>query len=95
MKKAELAKKVAAACDLSDAAGAKALEAVFEAIKQELAEGQKVAIPQFGSFEPRDRAARQGRNPQTGASIEIAASRTVGFKPATALKQAVAIDKGA
>ena len=55
-----------------------------------VASGDRVAVAGFGTFEPRERSARTGRNPQTGQPIEIAASVAPAFKPATAFKQAVA-----
>jgi DNA-binding protein HU-beta len=90
MNKSELRDAVAAATDLSGAQADKAVSAVLQSIASALAAGDKVTLPGFGTFETRDRAARQGRNPQTGESMEIAASTSVGFKPAAQLKQAVA-----
>jgi DNA-binding protein HU-beta len=55
-----------------------------------VAAGDRVTLPGFGTFEPRSRAARSGRNPQTGEVMQIAASKAPAFKPATAFKQAVA-----
>ncbi|KRK23857.1 transcriptional regulator [Lactobacillus delbrueckii subsp. delbrueckii DSM 20074 = JCM 1012] len=66
-----------------------AVDAVFEAIQEDLAKGEKVQLIGFGTFEVRDRAARKGRNPQTGAEIEIPASKVPAFKPGKALKDAV------
>ena len=68
---------------------AAATEAVFDHIAESLAAGERVQIPGFGSFDVRSRAARQGRNPQTGATIQIAASKGVGFKAGKGLKDAV------
>ena len=67
-----------------------ALASVLDTISDSVANGDKVTLPGFGTFETRDRAARQGRNPQTGETMEIAASTSVGFKPGAQLKQAVA-----
>lgn len=67
-----------------------AVDAVVGAISGALAQGDKVVIPGFGTFEVRERAARTGRNPQTGEALQIAASKAAAFKPASALKQAVA-----
>jgi DNA-binding protein HU-beta len=66
-----------------------AFDAVFKAISDYLTEGERVSIHAFGSFSVSTRAARQGRNPATGASITIAASKNVKFKPARDLKDAV------
>jgi DNA-binding protein HU-beta len=68
----------------------KAVSAVLEAITAELAAGNRVQLAGYGTFETKTRAARTGRNPKTNETIEIAASTSVGFKPAKALKDAVA-----
>jgi len=65
------------------------LDAVLVEIAQVLEDGEQVVLPGFGTFEVRDRAARMGRNPQTGAEIDIAASKAPAFKPAAALKRRV------
>ncbi len=62
---------------------------MFSTIEAFLAEGEKVQLIGFGNFEVRERAARKGRNPQTGAEIEIAASKVPAFKAGKALKDAV------
>jgi DNA-binding protein HU-beta len=89
MNKTELRDAVAEASDLSAAQADKVLNAVLDSITSALASGDKVTLPGFGTFETRDRAARQGRNPQTGETIEIAASTAPAFKPGAGLKQAV------
>jgi DNA-binding protein HU-beta len=89
MNKTELRDAVAAAADLSGAQADKAVNAVLDSITSALASGDRVSLPGFGTFETRDRAARQGRNPQTGETMDIAASTSVGFKPGAQLKQAV------
>ncbi|MDZ5661735.1 HU family DNA-binding protein [Nocardioides sp. S-58] len=89
MNKRELADAVAESTGLSRSQAEGAVEAVAEAISKALAAGDKVTVPGFGTFDVRERAARTGRNPQTGESMDIAASRSAGFKPATALKQAL------
>lgn len=89
MNKTELRDAVAEASGLSGADADRALNAVLDSITSALASGDKVTLPGFGTFETRDRAARQGRNPQTGESIEIAASTAPAFKPGAQLKQAV------
>ncbi len=89
MTKKDLAQAVAGKTDLSASAAEDALNIAFEAIAAELAKGEDVKIAGFGNFETRERAARTGRNPQTGAEIQIAASTSVGFKAAAQLKRAV------
>ena len=66
-----------------------AIAAVFDSITAALAKGDKVQLVGFGTFEVRERAAREGRNPQTGKSIKIAASKVPAFKPGAGLKNAV------
>lgn len=87
--KAELIDNVASATGLTKKDATSAVDAVFESIQTSLSEGEKVQIIGFGNFEVRDRAARKGRNPQTGEEIEIAASKVPAFKPGKALKDAV------
>ncbi|MCC5894938.1 HU family DNA-binding protein [Alkalibacterium olivapovliticus] len=87
--KAELIEKVAASADLTKKDATAAVEAVFETIKDTLADGEKVQVIGFGNFEVRDRAARKGRNPQTGEEIQIPASKVPAFKAGKALKDAV------
>jgi DNA-binding protein HU-beta len=74
---------------LSKKQATEAFDAVFKAISDYLCEGERVSIHAFGSFGVSHRAARQGRNPATGASISIPASKNVKFKPARDLKDAV------
>ncbi len=62
------------------------VEAIFETMAESLKDDGKFAVPGFGTFTTKHRAARTGRNPQTGAAIEIAASNTVGFKVGSKLK---------
>ncbi len=87
--KAELVERVAAKTNLTKKDVTAAVEALFETVQDVLAEGEKVQVIGFGTFEVRDRAARKGRNPQTGEEIEIAASKVPGFKAGKALKDAV------
>ena len=68
---------------------AKSIDAVVEAITASLKKGEKVTWTGFGTFEVRNRAARMGRNPQTGAPLHIAASKTPAFKSGKGLKDAV------
>ncbi|QWC86624.1 HU family DNA-binding protein [Nocardioidaceae bacterium] len=89
MNKRELIDAVANGTDLDNKSAGAAVDAVIAAITDELGKGEKVSISGFGTFEIRTRSARSGRNPQTGESMEIKASTTAAFKPATALKQAL------
>ena len=89
MNKAELVDAVAESADISKASAARCVETVFERITSSLAAGDSVTIVGFGTFTVKSRAARTGRNPRTGASIQIAASRLPGFKAGKALKDAV------
>ncbi len=66
-----------------------AVQGVFDAVADGLVEGGRLSYPGFGTFNVKERAARKGRNPRTGASIDIAASKTVSFKPAPPLKEAL------
>ena len=89
MNRTELRDAIASEAGLSNAQADKALTATLDAITAALAKGDKVTLPGFGTFETRERAARQGRNPQTGESIDIAASTAPAFKAGAALKKAV------
>ena len=87
--KQDLIAKVAEATELTKKDSAAAVDAVFSAIESFLAEGEKVQLIGFGNFEVRERAARKGRNSQTGEEIEISASKVPAFKAGKALKDAV------
>jgi DNA-binding protein HU-beta len=87
--KAELIESVVEATGLNKKQSTAAVDAVFSSIQETLAKGEKVQLIGFGNFEVRDRAARTGRNPQTGEEIQIAASKVPAFKPGKALKDAV------
>jgi DNA-binding protein HU-beta len=89
MNKTDLINAVAEASELSKKDATKAVDAVFDSILNALKDGDKVQLIGFGNFEVRERAARKGRNPQTGEEIEIAASKVPAFKPGKALKDAV------
>ena len=89
MNKTELIDAIAAAADLPKASAGRALDAVVESITQTLKKGDQVTLVGFGTFAVKDRAAREGRNPQTGLTIQIKASKVPGFKPGKALKDAV------
>lgn len=89
MNKTDLITKVAENTDLSKKDASKAVDAVFDAITEALQNGEKVQLVGFGNFEVRERAARKGRNPQTGAEIDIPASKVPAFKPGKALKDGI------
>lgn len=89
MNKRAIIETIAADASIDLKAAEAALNAAVEAITAALVAGDPVSIPGFGIFETRARAARTGRNPHTGAAMEIAATRVPAFKPAGALKAAV------
>ncbi|MFM4749656.1 nucleoid-associated protein HU-beta [Aeromonas veronii] len=89
MNKSQLIDKIADGADISKAAAGRALDAFIDAVGEALKEGDQVALVGFGTFAIRERAARSGRNPQTGATIEIAAGKVPAFKAGKALKDAV------
>ena len=89
MNKAELVAAVAEKAGLSNKDAAKAVAAVFDAITDTLKAGDKVALVGFGTFAVKERAAREGVNPLTGAKISIAASKAPAFKAGKALKDAI------
>jgi DNA-binding protein HU-beta len=89
MNKAELIDAVAGSANLSKADAGRAVDAMVDAIASSLKRGQQVSIVGFGTFSVKHRAARSGRNPRTGDTIQIAASNVPGFKAGKALKDAV------
>jgi DNA-binding protein HU-beta len=89
MNKTELTETVAGATGLSQSDASNAVDAVFDTIIQVLARGDQVAIAGFGSFVVKARAARAGRNPQTGETIQIKAANAPTFKAGKAFKDAV------
>ena len=89
MNKTELVAAVAAKAELSKKDAEAAVAATFDAITAALAEGDKVALVGFGTFEVRARGERTGKNPRTGEAIKIAASKVPAFKAGKALKDAV------
>jgi DNA-binding protein HU-beta len=89
MNKTELVEAIAKDAKISKAAADKALKALTDTIEKELKKGEKVALIGFGTFEVSKRAARTGRNPQTGETIKIKAAKTPKFKAGKALKDAV------
>ncbi len=89
MNKSELAEAVAEAAGLSKADGARALDAVIDSITNTLKSGDTVSLVGFGTFQVKQRNARTGRNPRTGETIQIAASKVPSFKAGKGLKDAV------
>ncbi|MDX2367122.1 MAG: HU family DNA-binding protein [Colwellia sp.] len=89
MNKGQLVDKIAESADITKASAGRALDSLIAAITSELADGGDVALVGYGTFKVSDRAARKGRNPQTGAEIQIAAAKIPGFKAGKALKDAV------
>jgi DNA-binding protein HU-beta len=96
MNKTEMAEKLAKKCDISQSKALECVNAIFDTkpgrgiIAVELDSGRKVQIAGFGTFDTKRRAARQGRNPATGATITIAAKKYATFKAAKGLKDRVA-----
>lgn len=90
MNRSELVEAVAAGTELSQRQVDQALTATLDTIAASLAKGESVTLAGFGSFERRERAARTGRNPQTGTTIEIPAAKVPAFKAAAALRRRVA-----
>nr|WP_205297421.1 nucleoid-associated protein HU-beta [Pantoea multigeneris] len=87
--KSQLIDKIAADADISKAAAGRALDAIIAGVTDSLKSGEDVALVGFGTFKVKDRAARTGRNPQTGQEITIAAAKVPGFTAGKALKDAV------
>lgn len=88
MNKSELVAKIAEGADISKASAGRALDSLIQAVTDELANGGDVALVGFGTFKVGERAARTGRNPQTGAEIQIAAAKVPSFKAGKGLKDA-------
>ncbi len=93
MNKTELITVVAQKTELSKRDAERVVKTVFDTITEELAKGEKVQVIGFGTFEVRERQAREGRNPQNGESITIAASKSPAFKAGKQLKDKVNADK--
>jgi len=89
MNKTELVAAIAAKTELSKKDSEKALKAFIDVVTEELKKGEKVQLVGFGTFEVAERAAREGRNPQTGKSMKIAASKAPKFKAGKALKETI------
>ncbi|AMA71412.1 MULTISPECIES: HU family DNA-binding protein [Aneurinibacillus] len=89
MNKTELIEKVAESTEMTKKQASQAVDAILTSIAEALKAGEKVQLIGFGNFESRHRAARKGRNPQTGEEIEIPATKVPAFSPGKALKDAV------
>jgi len=89
MNKAELVDAVAGASNLSKADAGRAVDAIVDSITSALKRGEQVSVVGFGTFSVKHRAARSGRNPRTGETIQIKASNVPGFKAGKGLKDAV------
>lgn len=86
MNNTDLADRIAAESGLSKTDARKVVDGVFAAIAEAAAKGEEVSLGGFGKFKVKDAPAREGRNPSTGATIQIAASKKLGFTPAKAVK---------
>lgn len=89
MKKSDMLAAIAEQANVTKADAEKVFNATFDLFKSELKKGEKVSVAGFGTFKISERAARDGRNPQTGETIHIAASKSVSFKAGTELKSIV------
>jgi len=89
MKKSELIAAMAESADISKAAAGKSLDGMMDAVSGALAKGDSVALIGFGNFSVTKRAAREGRNPQTGETMKIAAKKVAKFKVGARLAEAV------
>lgn len=89
MNKTELIERIAIDADISKAAATRALDATFDAVKSTLKKGGTVSLVGFGSFSVTKRAARNGRNPRTGETLKIKASKVPKFTPGKPLKDAL------
>ena len=89
MNRSELVQSLATKYDLTNADAAEAVKIVLDAIAETLMSGERIEIRGFGSFHVVDRAARVGRNPKTGVSVDIPAKKTPHFKPGKELKERV------
>lgn len=89
MTKQDLIDLVAKKASLTNKASRDAVQSILDAVRDALKRGEKVVITGFGTFSVRNRAARKGRNPQTGAAIDISARKTPGFTAGKALKKSI------
>lgn len=87
--KAQLIDQIASDANISKAAAGRVVDAFVATVKGSLSKGDDVALVGFGTFSVRERAARTGRNPQTGKEIKIAAAKVPAFRPGKGLKDAV------
>lgn len=92
MRKQDLVKAVASSTNMPEGQVSNVVQATFDAIRDSLANGEEVTVTGFGSFRISERGAREGRNPQTGDRITIAARKSPSFRPGTQLKRAVGGD---
>ncbi len=86
MNNSDLAEKLAAVIDITKADARKAVDTVFAAIAESASNGEEISLNGFGKFKVKDTPAREGRNPATGATIQIAASKKLTFAPAKAIR---------
>ena len=89
MNKSDLVDAVASSADLTKASAGRAVDAVLDSVGDALGRGDTVSLVGFGTFSVRHRAAREGRNPQTGASINIPAANVPKFRPGKSLKESL------
>lgn len=89
MNKSELIEAIAASADIPKAAATRALDAMVDTVTESLKDGDSVSLVGFGTFSVKERAARTGRNPQTGEPIQISAAKVPTFKAGKALKDSV------
>ena len=89
MNKSDLVESVRSSADLTRGEAESAVDAMISSVMSALSSGERVSVAGFGTFNPTSRAARTGRNPQTGEPVRIAASKGVRFAPASAFKQAL------
>ena len=89
MNKSELIEAIAASADIPKAAASRALDAMVDSVTETLKKGDSVSLVGFGTFSVKERAARTGRNPQTGKPIKISAAKVPSFKAGKALKDSV------
>ena len=89
MNKSQFAEAIAEKSGLSKRDAQRALDGFQDALQEAMQRGEKVSLTGFGTFEVRERAARTGRNPQTGETMEVAASRNAAFKPGKSFKDAL------
>lgn len=89
MRKPELVAYIADEADIPNDKAGQVLASILDEVTNALARRESVSLIGFGTFEPRHRSARAGKNPRTGEQIQIAASNSVGFKPGKALRDAI------